>query len=96
MDKQYGITLEEKEKVLASYFKDGFDQPIQTFPSKEKRKIILLQQIMTRFEKGINYTEKQVNELLKPIYVDYVSIRRYLIEYGFMDRTSDCTLYWVK
>ncbi|RIJ63707.1 DUF2087 domain-containing protein [Rummeliibacillus sp. POC4] len=28
--------------------------------------------------------------------VDYVSLRRYLIEYGFMERTDDCSIYWVK
>lgn len=26
---------------------------------------------------------------------DYVTIRRYLIEYGFMERTNDCKEYWI-
>lgn len=96
MRQQHSITVEEREKVLAVYFKDGFDKQIDVFPSKEKKKIIILEQICTRFEPQRTYTEKEVNELLKPIYQDYVSIRRYLVEYGFMDRSTDCTAYWLK
>ncbi|MFD2700898.1 DUF2087 domain-containing protein [Paenibacillus shunpengii] len=25
----------------------------------------------------------------------YVSVRRKMIEHGFMDRTDDCSLYWI-
>lgn len=96
VDERFAITADEKKKVLETYYKDGLDRPISTFPSKEKRKIILLQQIMTNFEAGKKYIEKELNDILKPIYSDYVTIRRYLIQYGFMERTDDCTFYWVK
>ena len=96
VDDRYAITVEEREKVLHTYFKQGIDGPLESFPSKEKRKIIVLQQIMNRFDRSKKYTEKEVNEILKQIYADYVTIRRYLIEYGFMDRNKDCTEYWVK
>ncbi|MFP3361534.1 DUF2087 domain-containing protein, partial [Planococcus sp. SIMBA_143] len=79
-------TEEEKEKVLSTYFKQGLDGQLDTFPSKEKRKVIVLQNIMTRFKVDKVYTEKEINEILKSIYSDYVTIRRYLIEYGFMNR----------
>ncbi|MBD8071377.1 DUF2087 domain-containing protein [Bacillus sp. PS06] len=96
VDERYAITEDEKEKVLTTYFKQGIDGPLTTFPSKEKRKIIVLQTILLRFEKSKKYTEKEVNDLLKAIYSDFATIRRYLIEYGFMDRSKDCTEYWVK
>lgn len=96
VDERYAITGDEKDKVLATYFKNGLDSSIESFPSKEKRKIILLQHIVTKFTVGRKYSEKEVNEILKLIYSDYVSIRRYLIEYGFLDRSDDCTTYWVK
>ena len=35
-------------------------------------------------------------EILKRIYEDNATIRRYLIEYGFLDRSKDCSKYWVK
>lgn len=52
--------------------------------------------IIEEFQAGRRYTEAQVNEALAEIYTDYVTLRRYLIEYGFMDRTKDGAVYWVK
>ena len=40
-------------------------------------------------------TEQEVNEILRPIYEDYMTIRRYLIMYGFMERTKDGRQYWL-
>ncbi|WP_407269662.1 DUF2087 domain-containing protein [Radiobacillus sp. PE A8.2] len=96
VDDRYAITEEEKEKVLSTYFKQGIDGQLATFPSKEKRKVIVLQNIINRFETGITYSEKEVNEILKSIYSDFATIRRYLIEYGFMKRSKDCTAYWIE
>ncbi|MFN8672692.1 MAG: DUF2087 domain-containing protein [Candidatus Sericytochromatia bacterium] len=96
VDDRYNITEKENKKYLDFYFKDGLDGSISDFPTKEKRKIIILRQLIKRFETGKNYTEKEVNEILKTAYHDFVTLRRYLIEYGFMDRTNDCSKYWVK
>lgn len=96
MDERYAVTAGEKEKILETYFKNGLGGAIESFPSKEKRKIVILQQIMKRFETGRQYNEKEVNEILKTAYSDFVTIRRYLIEYGFMDRSADGSVYWVK
>lgn len=79
-----------------SYFTEGVEGCITTIPSKEKKKLIILQQIVQRFEKEQTYTEAQVNEVLKMVYVDYVSLRRHLIEYGFMERSADGAVYRVK
>lgn len=96
VDERYAITIEEKEKVLETYFKNGLDGPLDNFPSKEKRKIIILQHILTRFTPNKRYTELEVNTVLKTIFNDFATIRRYLIEYGFIERSKDCTEYWVK
>src|SRR5690606_30567120 len=86
----------EKQKVLSTYFKDGKDGKLDTFPSKEKRKLIVLQNIIQHFKVTKIYTEKEVNEILKQIYDDVVTIRRYLIEYGFMERNKDGSGDWGK
>lgn len=96
VDERYAVTEEEKEKILSTYFKEGEFGPITSFPSKEKRKIIILQQISKRFEMNKKYTEKEINEILKSVYSDFVTIRRYLIEYGFMERTDNGSEYWLK
>jgi hypothetical protein len=96
VDERYAITQKEKEKVLTTYFKEGLEGTLHSFPSKEKRKIIILQHILSRFTSEKVYSEPEVNEVLKSIYSDFVTIRRYLIEYGFMERSKDCREYWVK
>ncbi|MFL0249552.1 DUF2087 domain-containing protein [Clostridium neuense] len=93
-DERFAITEDEEEKVIKNYFdKEGH---LKEFPSKEKKKIIVLRHILKSFKSGEKYNEKQVNLVLKRMYDDYVSLRRALIEYGFMDRKDDCSQYWVK
>lgn len=95
VDDRYAITTEEQEKFISTYFNS--DGLLKEFPKKEKRKIIILNELVKRhFQTGREYTEKEVNAILKPIYHDFVTIRRYLIEYGFLDRHQDGAAYWVK
>jgi hypothetical protein len=56
----------------------------------------VLREVARRFETERFYNEKEVNELLKTVYDDFVTLRRYLIEYGFMDRKPDGSQYWLK
>lgn len=37
-----------------------------------------------------------MNAVLKEIYNDYATIRRALIDGGFMERAGDCREYWVR
>ncbi|GKW44580.1 DUF2087 domain-containing protein [Planococcus sp. NCCP-2050] len=96
MNQNNEISAEEKEKVLTNYFKGDFTNRIEVFPSKEKKKLILLEFIAAQFEPNRKYSENEMNEILKKVYHDYVSIRRYLIEYGFLDRNKDGSSYWLK
>ncbi len=89
------ITDQEKEKVLTNYFKQGIEGKLYTFPSKEKRKLIILEAIIKHFDADQRYTEKEVNQILKPVHRDFALIRRALIDYRFMDRSEDCREYWV-
>ncbi|MEW6698123.1 MAG: DUF2087 domain-containing protein [Bacillota bacterium] len=96
VDDRFAITEQESEKILAAYFKQGLNSPLDTFPLKEKKRVTILRHILKRFEPNKTYTEKEVNEILKQFYSDYVLLRRNLIEYGFMDRVQDGSSYWVK
>ncbi|MDF2537284.1 MAG: transcriptional regulator [Herbinix sp.] len=96
VDDRYFTTKEENDKILATVFESLSPLKLKIFSSKEKKKIVTLRKIMEQFEKGKIYTEKEVNGTLKSIYEDYPTIRRYLIEYGFMERSKDCKQYWVK
>ncbi|ERJ10899.1 DUF2087 domain-containing protein [Haloplasma contractile] len=94
VDDRYAITNEEKDTILNRYFDES--GRLNTLPSKEKRKIVVLGKIASNFKEDKQYTEEHVNRVLRRIYDDYPTLRRYLIEYGFMDRNRDCSAYWIK
>lgn len=96
VDDRFAITQGEFDKIIKSYFKEGPEGPLSSFPTKEKRRVAVLRHLMQRFSLERKYTEKEVNEILKAAYHDYVTLRRNLIEYGFMDREADGSAYWVK
>lgn len=96
LDERYAITEEENETILKTYFEYGLNGPLKEFPKKEKRKVAILKHIIKRFDPDRTYTEKEVNAILKEVFDDYVTLRRYLIDYGFMERYADGSGYWVK
>ena len=94
VDSRYEITQEEEQKILHSVFSSIQPLRLKTFPPKEKKKVVILRAIAQEFGQGKTYTERQVNEILKEIFPDYVTLRRYLIEYGYLRRTRDGSAYW--
>ncbi len=96
VDARYEITQQEEQKILSTVFASMQPLRLKTFPPKEKKKMVILRTIAKEFEEGIRYSEVQVNEILKDIYPDYVTLRRYLIEYGYLERTRDGSAYWKK
>jgi len=96
VDDRYNITEEEQEKTVRKYFEDQQEAKLKKFPLKEKQRLIILREIIKHIDNDKTYSEKALNDILKPIYEDYVLIRRLLIEYGFIDRKDDGSEYWVK
>ncbi|WP_053985069.1 DUF2087 domain-containing protein [Niameybacter massiliensis] len=94
MDDRYNITDTEREKTIKAYM--DTNGAIKQFPAKEKKKIIILREVMKNFTKDREYPEKEINRTLGRLYEDYATIRRALIEYGFLDRSDDCQTYRVK
>jgi hypothetical protein len=95
VDERYNVTQEEADKVLKKYFPEGMNGPLMTFALKEKHKVIVLREIAKRFQPEAIYTEKEVNQILLSVYEDFVSLRRYLYDYGFLDRKADGSQYWL-
>lgn len=96
VDERYVITEKEKEQILSNVFESLSPLKLKIFSKKEKNKIVILTKIAEQLEKGKIYTEKELNEILQSIYDDYAVIRRYLVDYGFLERTKDCKEYWLK
>lgn len=96
VDDRYNVTEEENEKILNKHFPEGTQGTLMKFPLKQKQKLVVLREIAKRFQPDVIYHEKDVNAILDKIYHDHVTLRRYLIEYGFLDRKSDGSEYWLK
>ncbi|MBM7588140.1 hypothetical protein JOC86_004715 [Bacillus pakistanensis] len=96
VDDRYAVTKEEQQEIIKKFLPEGLSGRLKKFPPKEKQRLIVLREIIKRFESDVIYTEKEINQLLNEMFDDYVMIRRYLIEYGFLDRKSDGSQYWLK
>ena len=96
VDERYAITQEEKDDVLARYFGPDNQLIVKGFPATEKRKIIIMQKLIEDFEVNRQYSESEVNDILKRYYEDYVSVRRSMVQYGFLGRSSNGTQYHVR
>ncbi|MBW3111526.1 DUF2087 domain-containing protein [Bacillus sp. MCCB 382] len=93
IDERYNVTQDEQNQILKKFVSDG---TLTKFPPKEKQRLVVLREISKQLKKDHVYDEKELNQVLKGIYEDYALIRRYLIEYGLLDRKSDGSQYWVK
>ena len=96
VDERYAVTQAERDAFIAACFPEGTEGPLSHFPAKEKRKLVILAELAKRFEPGRRYTEPEVNRVLKAAWHDHATLRRYLIEYGFLDRERDGSAYWLK
>ncbi|MDT6980644.1 DUF2087 domain-containing protein [Levilactobacillus zymae] len=94
-DDRWLITEDESAKILQRYF-DFTHDPLQLkrWPKKQKAVIVILTRIIDEIPAHQQFTEPQINAYLRPIYFDYPMVRRFLIEYHFLQRTPDGTAYW--
>ena len=69
---------------------------ITFFPVKLKDQLLILEYIAARFEPGRFYSEKEVNALISQqiTFQDYVTLRRSLCDFQFLDRVRDGSRYW--
>lgn len=95
VDERFMVTEEERARILKNAFSSLQPMRLRNFPPKEKKKVVILNQIITLFEKGRDYTEREVNAILGEVFADYVTLRRYMIQYGFMERERDGSRYWL-
>lgn len=75
------------------YLKDG---KIKTFPSKRKKVIIVLDYLIGKFEKGKEYSEKEINNIINDnhSFNNPLLLRRELIDNRYLLRTPDGRIYW--
>jgi len=83
---------EDARKVLKNYL--NADGTIKQIPQMGNKLLIILNFIVDAFSFDANYTEKEVNTILRRFHLDTAALRRYLVDYSLMARESDGTRYW--
>jgi hypothetical protein len=92
-----GVGDERTEALIRVFLRDG---RLVRLPAKfTRRKEVLRYLAMRDFRPRTWYSEPEVNKVLKAwcdgaVATDYVSIRRYLIDYHILDR-EDAGRYWL-
>ena len=83
---------EDVRKVLKNYL--NADGTLKQIPSAKTRLLIILNFIVDAFAFDTNYTEKEVNTILRRFHLDTAALRRYLVDNGLMAREGDGSRYW--
>ena len=79
-------------KVLSTFTDDT--GAITAFPAQQKKYLVLLRRVLSAFEPGVRYPEREVNERLLRFSADTARLRRSLVEHGLMAREGGGGAYW--
>lgn len=82
--------LRNRDAVLRAFL--DADGRLRTMPAKHSKRIVVLDHIAQRFEPGRRYDEIEVNRELRGVHDDVASLRRHLVDEGFM--TREAGVYW--
>jgi biotin operon repressor len=82
----------EDRKVLHDYV---VNRQLKEIPAKRKKLMPVLRWLATEFKPDVIYTEREVNDILKQFHQDFASLRRELIDYGFLRRERGGGKYWL-
>jgi hypothetical protein len=79
--------LSNEQAETNSIIRAFFDGPrLKQIPASRKKRVVVLRRLLERFEPGKDYPEKHVNEMLQTAHDDFATLRRELVDYGFMTR----------
>ncbi len=83
---------EKSRKVLVSCLEP--DGTIKRLPSQPGQLKVILNYLVQTFTPGVDYTEKEVNTIIRRFHVDVSGLRRDLVDAGLLDRERDGSRYW--
>jgi hypothetical protein len=81
---------EAERRILRSCFQG--DQ-LREIPSRPERLRVVLRWLSSQFAPERRYHEREINALIKRYHADSATLRRHLIDYGYMRRAND--FYWL-
>jgi hypothetical protein len=84
-----GVASDDDEAVLRHFLVGG---RLREIPAKRSKRLVILDRLALEFDVGVRYREREVNDVLRRFHDDYASLRRYLVDEGFLSRERN--EYW--
>ena len=78
-----------RQKVIDSFFEYG---KLKTIPVQQKKRRIILEEMLKRFERDRKYPEREVNLIIADFHDDFCTLRRDMISEKLMAREGG--IYW--
>ncbi|MCU5523495.1 DUF2087 domain-containing protein [Bacillus cereus] len=81
---------ESEMKFRDTTIRNFFDKEerLKSIPG-QKKKLVLLELLISKLDAGNQYTEKEINTFIKQYHDDFCTIRREFIVHRFMDREDN-------
>ncbi len=81
--------LSDDERILRTWVKEG---RLVDIPAQEKKKQVVIRWLAGQIDPSRRWTEREFNQWLAQFNEDYATLRRYLVEGGYMARENG--IYW--
>jgi hypothetical protein len=85
----HGDVPADAAQVLRRFLPHG---RLLSMPAQRSRRLVVLDHIAGAFELGVKYPERDVNAILGGFDDDYATLRRFLVDDGFL--TREAGVYW--
>ena len=79
----------DPDSVIRTYVRSG---RLATMPRAGRKRLIVLEYLVTTFEPGVRYPEREVNAILGSYWPDVAALRRYFVDAALLDRADG--MYW--
>jgi len=93
VDEKHGYADPKVEQLVRTFVRDG---RLLRLPAQQSRRRIVLEHLVSAFEPGVRYSERDVDAVLRAWtdggLVDHVTLRRLLVDESLLDR--DGGQYW--
>ena len=92
----FQLRLKLEAKPMSDQIDQFFapDGSLISIPVKPAKKIAVLKEIAKKLSPDTKYPEKELNAVIATYHPDTAAIRRYMIEYGILERDGG-SVYWV-
>ncbi|PEQ64019.1 transcriptional regulator [Bacillus cereus] len=82
---------ESEMKFRDTTIRNFFDKEdrLKSIPGQKKKKLVLLEHLISKLDAGNQYTEKEINTFIKQYHDDFCTIRSEFIVHRFMDREDN-------